>query len=335
MKIFLKYFLKIGLPLLVGVYLTWYFFHQMSEQAINYFYQALRETNYWIIALSLAIGVLTYWSRAYRWKYTLEPLGYKSNSWNRYHSLMIGYIVNLTIPRAGEASRAVMLQRSDNIPFSVSFGTIITERIVDIVLLVLITFATMLLGKNDFWFLYRDMLNEFGADSDQNGNGFAIVLITLLVVFIGVLIVFPTLRMKIKNFAKSLVNGIMSICKLQHPWLYIGHTAIIWGGYLLMFALPYYSLSETVHVPVEGILIAFLAGSVGISFTNGGIGTYPLLVGYVTAFYLKKQGVQNALAIANALGMIIWASQALIMVIMGLTSLYFLPKNYQQDVERN
>ena len=265
----------------------------------------------------------------------MEPLGHKSSSWNRYHALMIGYIVNLTIPRAGEASRAVMLQKSDDIPFSVSFGTIITERIVDIALLALITIITMLMGREDFWFLYRDMLEEFGAGSDQGGNITLIIIGVVLALGLILLLVFPKFQTKIKNFGKSLVDGIMSIFKLQQPWAYIGHTALIWIGYLLMFALPYYSLTETMHVPFEGILIAFLAGSLGISFTNGGIGTYPLLVGYVTAFYLRRQGIENALAIGNALGMIIWASQAIIMVLMGLASLYFLPKNYLDHVERN
>ena len=335
MKDFIKKFLKIGIPLFVGIYLTWYFFNQMSEEAMQSFYKALRETNYWIVALSLAIGVLTYWSRAYRWKYTLEPLGYSSSSWNRYHSLMIGYIINLTIPRAGEASRAVMLQRSDNVPFSVSFGTIITERIVDIVILLAITFLTMLLARDDFWLLYEEMLKEFGAGNQNSGSNIFYILLIVFTVSLSILFLIKKTRDLIIKFAKSLIDGILSIFKLTHPWSYIGHTALIWVGYVVMFSLPYYSLQETMYVPFEGIMVAFIAGSVGISFTNGGIGTYPLLVGFVTAFYLKRQGVDDALAIANALGMLIWASQALIMIIMGLISLYFLPKNYLQDAARS
>ena len=331
MNNYFKQFLKIGLPLLVGIYLTWYFFHQMSEASMQSFYRALRETNYWVIALSLAIGVLTYWSRAYRWKYTLEPLGYPSDGWNRYHSLMIGYIVNLTIPRAGEASRAMMLQRSDNVPFSVSFGTIITERIVDLVLLLVITLFTMAIGKSDFWYLYHEMLVEFGAGDSGSGSNLVSIVLLVLVVGAGVVFIIPKTRKLLISFAKSLIDGILSIFKLTQPWAYLGHTAIIWGGYIVMFSLPYYSLNATMNVPFEGILIAFIAGSLGISFTNGGIGTYPLLVGFVTAFYLKRQGVEDALAVANALGMLIWASQALIMLVMGLASLYFLPKNYQKN----
>ena len=128
--------LKIILPLFLGVYLIWYFFSSMSEDVKSQFYKAIREANYlWIIA-SLLVGFVAYLSRAYRWKYTLEPIGYSTKFWNRYHAIMIGYIVNLTIPRAGEASRSAMLYRSDGVPFSNSFGTIIAERAVDFVVLV-------------------------------------------------------------------------------------------------------------------------------------------------------------------------------------------------------
>jgi hypothetical protein len=98
-----------------------------------------------------------------------------------------------------------------------------------------------------------------------------------------------------------------------------------------MFALPYFALEETKNVPFEGIMVAFIAGSLGISFTNGGIGMYPLLVGFVTAYYLGDENPDQSLAVANALGMLIWASQAVIMVVMGLISLYFLPKTYSTD----
>ena len=142
--------LKTVLPLLLGVYLIWVFFANMSEDSKKLFYTAIYEANYFWIVLSLALGVIAYFSRAYRWKYVLEPLGYETSFWNRYHAVMIGYIVNLTIPRAGEASRSAMLYRSDGVPFSSSFGTIIAERAVDLVMLASIALLTAVLGYNDF-----------------------------------------------------------------------------------------------------------------------------------------------------------------------------------------
>jgi hypothetical protein len=97
-----------------------------------------------------------------------------------------------------------------------------------------------------------------------------------------------------------------------------------------MFALPFQSLVQTANIPFTGILLGFIAGSLGITFTNGGIGTYPLLVGLVVAFYIGKDYPNDAQAIGNALGMLIWVGQTLLMIILGLISLILLPKNYSK-----
>jgi NhaP-type Na+/H+ and K+/H+ antiporter len=97
-----------------------------------------------------------------------------------------------------------------------------------------------------------------------------------------------------------------------------------------MFIIPYYALNETSNVPLHGMLLAFVLGAGGISFTNGGIGTYPLLVGIVSGFYLKKEGIDHPEAIANALGMLIWMSQTLLMIVLGLISLYVLPRKIKK-----
>ena len=113
---------KILLSIGLGIYLTWYIFDKMSENDIAVFKTAILDSNPWLIGLSLILAFMTYVSRAYRWKYTLHPLGYKSSFQNQYHSLMIGYLVNMTIPRAGEFTRALMLKRSDNIPVAGSLA---------------------------------------------------------------------------------------------------------------------------------------------------------------------------------------------------------------------
>ncbi|MBM3455079.1 MAG: flippase-like domain-containing protein [Bacteroidetes bacterium] len=326
---YLKWCLKIFLPLALGFYLTWYFFDEMSEDAMSSFYRALREADYAVVALSLIFGIISYWSRAERWKYTLEPMGFESNSWNRYHSLMIGYIVNLAVPRAGEASRALMLQRSDNIPFTKSFGTIITERIVDVLILAIITLITCAFAYNDFWQLYKAMLVKFGVEKSESSSGLWLPIIFGVVLLgIGIVLLVKSLRIRLFKFSKSLIEGLLSIFSLKHPWYYFGHSVLIWGCYIVMFILPYFALEETKNVPLEGMMLAFIAGSLGISFTNGGIGMYPLLVGFVTAYYLENENPNESLAIANALGMLIWGSQAIIMLVMGLISLYCLPKNH-------
>jgi len=320
--------LKTVLPLFLGVYLTWYIFHSMTDEAVHYFYKALREANYFLVILSLLFGFIAYYARAKRWQYTLEPLGFKTNSWNRFYAMMIGYVVNLNIPRAGEASRALMLQQSDNVPFVKSFGTIITERIIDVLILGSISLLTFFLVGTDFWEIKSEITKQFGTEEDSNSLFATLKWIVVCVFLLALLVVsfVKSVRKRIFDFLVSLKAGVFSIFSLKQPGKYVLFTVLIWGSYIVMFLIPFYALGETSAVPIRGILLAFVLGAGGISFTNGGIGAYPLLVGIVTGFYLKNQGIEHPEAIANALGMLIWMSQTLLMIILGLISLYILPR---------
>lgn len=334
-KISIVGILKTVLPLLLGIYLIWYFFNGMSEKSLEVFYNSLREANYFWIVLALALSFFAFCVRAYRWKYVLEPMGYKTKFWNRYHAMMIGYLVNLTIPRAGEASRAAMLFRSDGVPFSKSFGTIIGERAVDLIMLATVAALTALLGFEEFMNIFNQIQTQFApVEAAEGGLPWKIIIYiivaTLLISLILVMIFNTKWRTKLIQFVKDVIAGVLSIFKSKNPGAYIFQTLLIWALYITYFAIPFLSLEQTKDFPLDGILLAFIAGSLGITFTNGGIGTFPLLVGLVIVYYLGDT-VPDAQAIGNALGMIIWVSQTLILIIMGLISLILLPKNYTKE----
>ena len=334
-KISIVGILKTVVPLLLGIYLIWYFFNGMSEKSLEVFYNALREANYFWIFLALVLSFFAFCLRAYRWKYVLEPIGYQTKFWNRYHALMIGYLVNLTIPRAGEASRAAMLFRSDGVPFSKSFGTIIGERAVDLVMLAGVASITALLGYEEFMNIFHQIQTQFApAEVADGGWPWKTIIYTLVGTFLIGLILLMIFnskwRTKLMQFVKDVIAGVLSIFKSKNPGAYIFQTLLIWVLYIVYFAIPFLSLEQTKDFPLDGILLAFIAGSLGITFTNGGIGTFPLLVGLVIVFYLGDT-VPDALAIGNALGMIIWVSQTLLLIIMGLISLILLPKNYTKE----
>jgi hypothetical protein len=249
---------------------------------------------------------------------------------------MIGYLINLTIPRAGEASRSAMLYRSDGVPFSTSFGTIIAERAVDFVVLCSIALLTALVGMDDFMAIKEQIEIQFGSDPAQVNNGIQWKYVVYgflglgFVVFVALFILKESFRGKFINFAKEVMAGLFSIFKSQFPLSYIFHTAVIWLCYLVMFALPFQALEETAHISTDALLIGFIAGSLGIRFTNGGLGVYPLLVGLVVTFYIGKD-VPNAQAVGNALGMLIWTSQTILMIVLGLISMVLLPRNYSKE----
>lgn len=325
--------LKTVLPLVLGVYLIWFFFQSMDTEVKRFFYKSIREANYFWIFLSLLLSFFAYLSRAYRWRYLLEPMGYKTSFWNRYHAVMIGYIMNLTIPRAGEATRAGMLYRSDGVPFSKSFGTILAERVFDLIMLLSVAVLASVLGAKDFWNIKQLIEGSFpvGTESESKFQLIKWIIIGVFALVFVIVFAIKSIRQKIINFIKGLISGVLSVFKTKNPVGFIGHTLFIWFLYVFYFGICFFALPETSQVSSTGMLLAFLAGSLGITLTNGGIGVFPLVVGLVIEYYLKDQFGEQARGLGWALGMIIWSSQTFLVIVLGLLSFYLLPKNYSKD----
>jgi uncharacterized protein (TIRG00374 family) len=295
----------------------------MSEKSKELFYKALSEANYFWIILSLIIGVLAHYSRAYRWKYVLEPLGYQTKTMNRFYTVLIGYMVNLTIPRAGEASRVVMIGRSDGVPFTAGIGTIISERVIDMISLALITVITFVIGQKDFLRIKELIETNFGGTKATQSN---LIWIIIALVIIGLsLLLIKKFRKMIFKIVGELFQSSLSIFKMKNPGGYIFHSILIWVCYIVSSMLPFYAFESTENLPMSCVLLAFIAGTVGISLTNGGIGSYPLLVGLVVGFFLIDKPADEANAIGNALGLIIWSTQTVLVVVLGLISWWLLP----------
>ncbi|HLU87818.1 MAG TPA: lysylphosphatidylglycerol synthase transmembrane domain-containing protein [Taishania sp.] len=331
--------IKTVLPLAIGIYLFWLFFSSMSEEHIASFKKAIRETNYWWIFLACVLEFVSLWSRAMRWKYMLEPMGYTSPWKNRYHALMIGYLANYTLPRAGEPTRAAMLYRSDGIPFAKSFGTIIAERAVDVIMLSSIMGITMLIGYEDLSAILTEVETQLGGEKPTD-SAFGIKQIIYIIVGLLAItsIILYTIsisfRAKLNDFVTGILNGLFAVFKTKNPVAFILHTLLIWSCWILMFIIPFFALKETSNISMTGMLIGFIVGSIGMSVTNGGIGVYPLIVGLVVAFYLKDDYPENARGIGNALGMIIWISNTLLMILLGLISLALLPNNFSKHDDK-
>ena len=247
---------------------------------------------------------------------------------------MIGYLVNMTIPRAGEFTRSLMLKRSDNIPVAGSFGTIVTERIIDMLILLTISFLSIFLNKAEASAIISDLKKGFfGAtqNTEKTSNSGYLWIGIGVVLLITLIFLNKKINSKILGFLKSLKEGLLSIFKMKKIGSYILHTFLIWGSYLIMFALPFWAIDATAQVPISGMFLAFIFGAVGISFTNGGMGAYPLLIGITTAYYINASGGSDALAVGNALGMVIWATQTIFLILLGLISLVLMPRKYNTD----
>lgn len=330
--------IKIILPLGIGIYLSWYFYSSMDDNTKLVFFDAIKNVNYFWIVLSMLLGLLSHIVRAYRWKYMLEPLGHTPKFWHRYHAVMIGYLVNFLLPRAGEATRAAMLYRTDRITFSKSFGTIIAERMFDMLMVGGIFIITISLSLNDLLTI-KDNITQ-GVSHNSSGESNEWILYLLLGIFALGIIVFGLLwfkvdkfKEKVTQFVKGVFNGVFSILKSDKPFHFIFYTVLIWVLYLVFFGICFKAFDQTQNFPIEGILVGFIAGNLGIMFTNGGIGAYPYLVGIVVMYYIGGQHESKEVieGVGKALGMIIWLSQTVVSILLGIISVIFLPRNYKKE----
>lgn len=307
--------LKIIIPLFLGIFLIWYSLKSSTPQERENLWQSIVEANKFWILVSFILGTISHFSRAYRWKYMLEPMGYKSSQANRFMAVMAAYLANFGIPRSGEVLRAVTLSTYEDVPFEKGFGTIISERVADLLILMLIIGVALIFRTDDLLaYLQEQNINPLYT--------FFIFLGLVGIIILGLNIVRRSDWLpfkKIKKLAKGLLEGMKSILRMKQKWAFIFHTVFIWTLYLLMFFVIQLSIPETENTSLGIIMAAFVVGSFAVSATNGGIGVYPLAVGGVLMFF----GIQEHAA--EAFGWISWATQTAVVLLFGGLSFIFLP----------
>lgn len=305
----------------------------MSDTQKENFFRKMYEINYGWIFLSLVISLGSHLARAHRWKYLLEPMGYKTKFAHRYHAIMVGYIVNMLIPRAGEASRAGMLVKSDKIPFARSFGTIIAERAIDVAILGIIFLFTISVSFDDFLALKAKLFPADAQNAGDTSNLLLWIILAVVILFALAIVFFalkPTLRKKVVELLLNIKEGVLSVFRSKNPVSFTFYSFLIWILYVVFFGVCFLSLEETKEVPLSGILMAFIGGTIGIMLTNGGVGVYPVFVGSIITFYAFPDYTgTGAHDTAYALATITWGVQTLMMIVLGLISLFFFSKNFK------
>lgn len=308
----LKSILKITLPLLLGGVLVWYSLRKISfSELATYFTNA----NYFWISLGVFFGILSHLSRAYRWKYMLEPMGYSLRFSNSIMAVFSGYLINYTVPRAGEVSRATILTNYEGVPFEKGFGTIVAERVADVFVMLLIIGFTLI------WKF--EIIYDFLIDGlDLQNQLFILSPLALFLFYCFCQIIKKgnhPFFVRIRSFLTGFLEGITSIFRMEHKWAFIAHTCFIWAMYILMFHVTSFSINSISQLPFSAILIGFIAASFSVAATNGGIGAYPLAV-YAAFSIFNIEEVPSL-----AFGWIMWSSHTVMIVVMGGLSLVFLP----------
>ena len=243
----------------------------------------------------------------------LEPLGYTPKFANSTMAVLVAYLVNYTIPRAGEASRAAVMTNYEGIPFEKGFGTIVAERVADLVMMLAICAITLLVQFDFIWELLTKNFDplKIGILMGLGAMAFLFFILFIKKATSGI-------GLKIKNFINGLIEGVTSIFKMKKKWPFILHTLFILAMYILMFWITIPAI-DGLHVPFGGILVGFIAGGLSIAATNGGIGLYPLAV--MGAFSLF--GIPEALG--KEFGWVMWTTQTAMIIFFGGIAFLLLP----------
>ena len=306
--------LKIILPL-VGVFLVWYQLGKMTATERSEMWTAIIEVNPVWVVISIVLGLFSHVSRAYRWQFLLEPLGYKSRFSTRFMAVMIGYCANIFIIRSGEFLRGAALSRKEEIPFEKAFGTIVAERMADFVVLLAIMTAAVVFQSTALIAYFKEHANPLGF--------VILIVVGITAGVIGLRVLKKSnhaLIRKVRDFGLGLLEGIKSILHMKNNAAFIFHTLFIWGMYIGMFWIMKFAFVGTAAAPIGVILAAFVIGGFSMSATNAGLGIYPIAMAAIFGFFGYEDG--------ETFGWLLWGTQTIFNVVLGgICAFILLVKN--------
>lgn len=315
MKKQIRKWLTVLVPLLIGIGIIYYQFTTLTSEEIEKIKISFEKANYYYILLSLIIACVGYWSRAYRWKFALNHLGYETKFSNNFFTVCVSYLVNLTVPRSGEISRAALLKKYEDVPFDKAFGTIVAERIVDLLIFFLFVFIGFV---SQFDKIYQFLLSE-----NVSFQSLIISAIVGVFLFFGFILIWIyaewQIILKLKKKLSGLVEGITTVYKMKDKWNYIFHSFFIWFSYLMMFYVAVFALPETSEINFDIVIMGFIFGSLAVGFSNGGLGAYPFSIALIFSLYGITKDV------GTAFGWLVWTSQTILTILLGLISYVLLP----------
>ncbi len=322
--------------LFLGVLFLWLAFRNLNGKEII---QQILHADYFWIVLSIIAGILSHVARAARWNILIGSMGYQTRLSTTFYAVMIGYLANAAVPRLGEVTRCGVLSKKKNIPFTELLGTVIAERIFDmivlfLIILLVILFQLDLVGVFVDKYVFTPLFSNFE-------NNFIPILIALGI-FVGFIVfaffIWRKFRTKLKRFAfyrklslfaKGMVAGVKTIMRMKNKGVFLVYTVLIWGMYATMVYLPFFSLNATSHLDFGDALTVMSIGSLGIvAPVPGGIGTYHFIV---KAILFELYGVNPSSAASFAT--ITHAAQSLMILLVGGFSFLMLFLQRKKKIE--
>ena len=283
--------------LAIGIALLWFSFRNID---LSQLWTDIKSANYSWMLLSLACLAISLYFRALRWNIQIEALGYKTRASSTFGAVLIAYLANCIFPRLGEVVRCSVLKRKENIPFDKTLGSVISERIIDLMVLFGLAFLVIVFQ----WKLLGSLVTSWMVplfNKLKNNILLGIIAIVLVILGIYVIIVLCKRNKKIASLWHGFIDGIKSVITMKKKWRFVLYTLGVWGFYVIMTWLPFYMLSETCHLGiVEAITLLGIATLGVVAPVPGGIGTYHFIaITLLSGFYGISEQVAGSFAAIN------------------------------------
>lgn len=323
-----KAIIQFSILLSIGIFLIWLSLRAITPQQQTEILTSFKTANYFWIIISMTIALLSHFLRAFRWNYLLKPVGFKTNLLNATCHVLVGYLANYGIPRMGEVTRCTLASKYDKVPFEVAFGTVITERIIDFILFLLIFVLTLAFQFTELIGLANELIfDKLKLLLSGIGHSPVKMILTSAIIIGLVGAVFflrknfsTLLKGKFGGILRGMAEGIGSIRKMDKPFEFVLLSIMIWACYFYSLYVCFFALPGTSHLGQKECLTLLLFGTFGVIFSPGGLGAYPAIVGGILLYTFKVDVVS-----AFALPWLSWTSQFILVVFLGVISLIVLP----------
>lgn len=301
------------------------------------------KANYlWVFAASI-FGILAYWFRAVRWNLLLEPMGYEISTSNSFWTISFGYLLNLTIPRSGELARSTALFGVENVPVEKSFGTIILERVVDLICMMGFLGLTLIFKYKAFVAFYDYVTKQKEQSGVESSNSKLYIVAGIFAVFAILFFLFRkklsqfSIYQKVIDFGKGIIHGLTSIFKMKQKGKFIAYTLGIWVSYYLAAYLVCFALPETSQFTFADGFFIIVVGTLGMMVpASGGIGAFhfALKIGIMALFLSMGKNPEEGGEVGLSYAFISHTMQLVIMLVMGVISIPVLAKARNAAVKR-
>lgn len=331
-----KDLLRMVIFLGIGFFFIWWFLLKLDEEEKTAIWQSMKDADYLWVALAMACSLLSHLVRALRWRLLYKPLNLNPSLNHTFGSVVVAYLGNLAFPRAGEVMRCATLRTSEGIPVEKSLGTVVTERIIDLLAFAAIVLLGMvvMLGKAKDW-LYDTLSEKFSTLPSMT-----LIIIVLVALAVAAFVFYKLFWKKLLHigiFAKindlvvGMIDGVKSILHMgaKNTVLFVVYSVMIYSLYILGGLIIFHAFGETSWLGLRAAFVVYLFGSVGMTFSQGGIGVYPALVMMgLTDIY----GISNA--VGTACGWMLWGSQqAVVIAVGGAYMIYFSLKKKRNNIK--